>query len=178
MILDLLTQILQFVWDFIPRPDMVGPTERAACFWFGRYGRDKGPGCYIIWPLIQVWNKHCVVSQICETAVVPASDASGNDWKFRLALEYSISDILLYETSAYSAQNHLEQIGAYALVRLISEKTTQQMLETPIASICNKIARQIEDNARTKGISVIRVRSIMASRCLSVFLSQAERLAV
>lgn len=119
-----------------------------------------------------------MVSQICETAVVPASDASGNDWKWRLAIEYEIFDVLLYETSAYSAQNHLEQIGAYALVRIISEKTTEQLLETPISVICNKIARQIEENARTKGISVLKVRSIMASRCLSVFLSQAERLAV
>jgi hypothetical protein len=132
----------------------------------------------VIWPLIQVWKKHCVVSQICETAVVPASDASGNDWQFRLAVEYAIHDVLLYETTAYSAQNHLEQIGAYALVRLISERTTEELLDTPIASICNKICGQIEEEAEHKGISVLRVRSIMATRCLSVFVSQAERLAV
>lgn len=175
---ELLTQIIQFLWDFIPRPDLVGPTERAACFWFGRWGRDKGPGVYCIWPLIQQWRKHCVVSQICETAVVPVSDASGNNWKWRLAIEYEISDVLLFETSAYSAQNHLEQIGAYALVRIISEKTTDEILNTPIASICNKIGRQIVRNAAGKGISVMRVRSIMATRCISVFLSEAERLAI
>jgi len=178
MILELLTQIVQFFWDFIPRPELVGPSERAACFWFGRYGRDKGPGFYIVWPLIQIFHKHCVVSQICETAVVPVSDSSGNDWQWRLAIEYELSDVLLYETSCYSAQNHLEQCGAYALVRIISEHTTDQLLNRPISIICNKIAEQISEQAAKTGIRVIRVRSIMATRCLSVFLSQAERLAV
>ncbi len=176
--LELLTQIIQFFWDFIPRPELVGPTERAACFWFGRYGRDKGPGVYVIWPLVQVFRKHCVVSQICETAIVPATDASGGEWQWRLAIEFDISDVLAYETSCYSSQNHLEQIGAYALVRIISEFETDELLQKPIASICNKIARQISSNAATRGIRVLRVRSIMASRCIALFHSQAERLAV
>lgn len=175
---ELLTQIIQFLWDFIPRPELVGPTERAACFWFGRYGSDKGPGFYIIWPLIQHFQKHCVVSQICETAVVPATDASGKEWKWRLAIEYEISDVLLYETSSFSSQNHLEQIGAYSLVRIISQNDTDTLLETPIASICNKIHKQISELALDRGIKVLRVRSIMASGCVSIFLSQAERLAV
>lgn len=177
MLLDLLGQVLQYIWDLLPRPIIVKPTERAACYWFGRYGRDKGPGLYVIWPVIQHWQEHPVVSQICETAIIAATDASGCDWKWRLAIEYEINDVLLYESSCFSSQNHLEQLGGSALVSIISANSTETLLNKPVTSICRRIRDRITEPSLERGIVVLNVRSVMAVKCFSAFVSHAERLA-
>jgi hypothetical protein len=174
---DLLAQFFQYVLDFLPRPQIVGPTEGAACYWFGRYGREKGPGIYIVWPIVQYWRTHVVVSQICETAIIAATDESGESWKWRLAIEYEICDLLKFESSSFSSQNHLEQLGGSALVSIISSNNTERLTNSTSFSICKKIRERIEEPARSRGIEVIAVRSVMAVKCMSLFVSQAERIA-
>jgi len=175
--LDLITHFFQYITSLLPRPEIVGPTEEAVCYWLGRYGRCKGPGVYLIWPIIQYWRTHVVVSQICETAIIAATDATGENWKWRLAIEYEISDILKFETSAFSSQNQLEQLGGSALVAIISENTTEVLTNRPVSTICAKIKERIEEPAEKNGITVLAVRSVMAVKCFSFFVSQAERLA-
>jgi hypothetical protein len=174
--LDLLTQIIQFIWELLPRPTIVGPMEESACFWFGRYGRRKGPGLYLIWPLIQYWRVHTVASQICETAIIAVTSSDDKDWQWRLGIEYEIHDILKYETGQFSGQNHLEMLGGAALVRIISQLSSDQIKEAGVWRICNKIKTRIIDSADQRGMKVIGVRPIMASRCRAFFVSQAERL--
>lgn len=174
---DLIAQFFQYILDFLPRPQIVGPTEKAVCYWFGRWGRTKGPGIYIVWPIAQYWRTHAVVSQICETAIIAATDATGSDWKWRLAIEYEIEDVLLFETSAFSSQNQLEQLGGSALVGIISSNTTGTLISKPVSTICATIRERIEEKARQYGIRVLAVRSVMAVKCFSVFMSNAERLA-
>lgn len=41
--LDLLTQIIQFIWELLPRPTIVGPMEEAACYWFVDGDEKKAP---------------------------------------------------------------------------------------------------------------------------------------
>lgn len=174
---DLIAHFFQYILDFLPRPEIVGPTERAVCYWFGRYGRSKGPGIYIIWPIAQYWRTHVVVSQICETAIIAATDATGSDWKWRLAIEYEIDDVLLFETSAFSSQNQLEQLGGSALVGIISNNETSVLIGRPVSTICSRIKDRISEPASRNGIKVLAVRSVMAVKCFSLFMSQAERLA-
>jgi regulator of protease activity HflC (stomatin/prohibitin superfamily) len=175
-VLDLLTQIVQFLWELMPRPTIVAPTEEAACYWFGRYGRAKGPGLYIIWPLIQYWRVHTVVSQICETAIIAVTSSDDKTWQWRIGIEYEISDILKYETMQFSGQNHLELIGGSGLVKIISQLTADEIKTRGVWSICNTIKVRISDSADQRGIKVLAVRPIMASQCVPVFLSRAERL--
>ncbi len=175
--LELLRQIVNFIWELLPRPTIVGPCDRAVCFWFGRFGRVKGPGWYVIWPLIQYWRVRPVVSQICETAIIAATDASGHDWQLRLAIEYRLHDVLEYEVSTFNSQNQLEQIGGYSLVALVTSRTTEQLQSLPIEELCSMIRNQIMLPVMQYGITVIDVRSVMAVRCRSFFLSHAERLA-
>jgi hypothetical protein len=174
--IELLTQIIQFVWELLPRPTIVGPTEQAACYWFGRYGRRKRAGLYVIWPLIQYWRVHTVVSQICETAIIAVTSQDGHDWQWRLGIEYEISDVLKYESAQFSGQNHVEMLGGSALVRIISQLSSEQIREYGVWKICSKIQSRITDSADQRGITVIGVRPIMASRCRPLFVSQAERL--
>ena len=176
--IELLTQILHFFWDMFPRPTVVGPTEQAASWWFGRpsTGKAKGPDWYIIWPMFQVWRCQCVVSQVCETAIIAVTDASDRDWQWRLGIEYEIHDILKYEVSQYSGQNHLEMLGGAALVRIITQMSSEQIKQRGVWAICSKIKERISDSADQRGITVKSVNPIMASRCRSFFVSQAERL--
>jgi SPFH domain / Band 7 family len=175
---DFLSQFFQLIWDMLPRPVMVKPTERASCWLFGKYPYDIGPGPKIIWPMIMHFHVYPVVSQICETAIIAVTDASGCDWQYRLAIEYRVTDVLAYDTSSFYAQNHLEQIGGHALVNLISGRTKDQLLEIPVSRICRLIKDRIAEKVIENGIEVIAVRTVMASRCRPIFLSNAERLAV
>jgi hypothetical protein len=72
--------------------------------------------------------------------------------------------------------NHLEMLGGAALVRIISQLSSEQIKEAGVWRICNKIKLRIADSADQRGMTVIGVRPIMASRCRSFFVSQAERL--
>ena len=174
--IELLTQILHFFWDLMPRPALVGPTEEAVCFWFGRWGRKKGPGLYLIWPLIQYWRTAVVTSQICETAIIAVSTSDNKDWQWRLGIEYCIHDLMLYETLQYSGQNHLELLGGSALVKVISQLTCAQIDDHGVFKICGVIKKRIADSADLRGITVINVRPLMASRCRPLFIANAERL--
>jgi regulator of protease activity HflC (stomatin/prohibitin superfamily) len=163
--------------EYLPRFESVLPTQRASCWWFMRWPREKGPGIYLVWPLVQHWNVHPVVSQICESAIVSVTDASGEAWKWRLVVEYSVHDVVAYDTTCYSAQNHLEQLAGNALVNILSAHTTEQLIQISNATICQKIKDRIAEKSEPVGITVIAVRSVMAVKCISVFLSNAERLA-
>lgn len=161
----------------LPRPVMVKPTERASCWLFGKYPYDIGPGPKIIWPMIMHFHVYPVVSQICETAIIAVTDASGEAWKWRLFIEYDIDDVLAYDTASYSSQNHLEQLAGNALVNVISANSTQSLLNISNSTICNRVKHRIEEKVSQFGIRVIAVRSIMAVKCISLFVSNAERLA-
>lgn len=174
--LELLTQILHFIWDLLPRPVIVGPTEQAVCYWFGRYARTKGPGMYVIWPLIQYWRTHVVVSQICETAIIAATSADNADWQWRLGIEYAIHDVRKYEVAQFNGQNHLELLGGAALVKVIASIPAARLKDIGTLKVCSVIRRRIADAAEMRGITVLHVRPLMASRCRTIFLSHAERL--
>lgn len=176
--IELLTQIIRFIWDLLPRPTLVGPSCRVACHWFGRYGKDKGPGIYIIWPLFQTWSKHFVFSQICETAIIAVASADGKDWQWRLGIEYEIHDVLKYEVMQFSGQNHLEMLGGAALVKVISQLTCEQIREHGTFKICSVIRKRISDSSELRGITVLNVRPLMASQCRPLFIANAERLVV
>ena len=174
--IELLTQIVHFIWDLLPRPVIVGPTEAAVCYWLGRWGKVKPPGFYVIWPLIQYWRTHVVVSQVCETAIIAVSSADSKDWQWRLGIEYEIHDVLKYETMQFNGQNHLEMLGGSALVKVVSNLTSQQIHDHGVFKICSVIKKRIYDTAELRGITVLGVRPIMASQCRPLFLSNAERL--
>jgi regulator of protease activity HflC (stomatin/prohibitin superfamily) len=174
--LELLRQIIEFFWEFIPRTTLVGPTERAVSFWLGRHGRVKEPGLYPIWPAFQHWRCVCVVPQLCETAVISCSTEDQREYQLRLAIEYQIDDLLLFETSQYSGQNYLEMLGGSALVKIISNMTSDRLNHHGIDKICRVVKERISDSADQRGIGVLGVKCIMFSRCRSFFVSQAERL--
>lgn len=174
--LDLLSQILGYIWDLLPRPVIVGPTERASCWWLGRYPRDCGPGVYLIWPIFMHWKIIPVVSQICETAIIAVDDMNGQAWQFRLAVEYEVSDVLQYDVSSFSGQNHIEQVAAYSLAALVSHNPTSYFRETPLPKVARVVKARTESSLSDRGVRILRVRIVMASRCRPLFLSQAERL--
>lgn len=176
--LELLSQILGFIWDFIPRPSLVGPTEEAVCYWLGKlkYKRKKGPGLYLIWPLIMEWRTYQIVSQICETAIVPVSDEDGVSWQIRLAIEFEVEDVFKFNENQYDAQVHLEQLGSSQLVSIISGMTTQKILDVGVNKICNLIYRRLQERMKDRGVSVTRIRPIMWDRCISLFHSQSQKL--
>lgn len=176
--LELLSQIIGFIWDFIPRLSTVGPTEEAALYWFGKlkYRRRKESGCYVIWPLIMEWRIYQIVSQICETAIVPVSDENGQSWQIRLAIEYEINDVLVFNEKQYDGQVHLEQLGSAQLVQIISGMSTENVIKIGVNKICNKIRERLFDNMQSRGITVLAVRPIMWDRCISLFHSQSQKL--
>lgn len=176
--LELLGQILGFIWDFVPRPSLVGPTEQAVCYWFGKhkFKKAKGPSLYLIWPLIMEWKIYQVVSQICETAIVPVSDESGVSWQIRLAIEFEIVDVLKFNEMQYDGQVHLEQLGSSQLVSIISGMTTEKIIDVGVGKVCNLIHKRLKDRMEDRGINVLRVRPIMWDRCISLFHSQSQKL--
>lgn len=176
--IELLGQILSFIWDFVPRTSLVGPTEEAACYWFGmkKYGKRKRPFLYLIWPVIMEWRVYQVVSQICETAIVPVADESGQSWQIRLAIEFEVTDILKFNENQYDAQVHLEQLGSSQLVTIISGLTTEKITEIGVSKICRKIKSRLEDRMAERGVGVLAVRPIMWDRCISLFHSQSQKL--
>ena len=152
--LELLGQILGFIWDFVPRPSLVGPTEQAVCYWFGKhkFKKAKGPSLYLIWPLIMEWKIYQVVSQICETAIVPVSDENGISWQIRLAIEFEITDVLKFNEMQYDAQVHLEQLGSSQLVNIISGMTTEKIIDVGVSKICHIIHKRLKDRMENRGI--------------------------
>ena len=176
--MELLGQILGFIWDMLPRPGIVGPTEEACRYWFGRkeWSSKKKPGLYFIWPLLMEWRVYQVVSQICETAIVPVSDMNGQSWQFRLAIEFEVADVLAFNESQYDGQVHLEQLGSAALVTSVSRMSTADIARTGVAAICHQIADDLHVSVESRGIRVNAVRAIMADRCISLFHSQSQKL--
>lgn len=176
--MELLGQILGFIWDMLPRPGIVGPTEEACRYWFGRkeLSSRKKSGIYFIWPLVMEWRVYQVVSQICETAIVPVADMSGQSWQFRLAIEFEVADVLVFNEAQYDGQVHLEQLGSAALVTSVSRMSTADIVAYGIASICEQIAEELHSKVERRGIRVVDVRAIMADRCMSLFHSQSQKL--
>lgn len=174
--IELITQIVHFLWDIIPRPSLVGPTEEAVCYWFGRYGKVKRSGLYLVWPMIQYWRVRIIVSQICETPVIAVTLADEREWQWRLHIEYEIADLLKYEVDQYSGQNHLEMLGGAALIEVLQKLTTPDMKRLGIRRVCHRIKRIIEVVALERGIQVLDVKSAMASRVRPIFISQAAKL--
>lgn len=174
--LEILAQILNLMWDFIPRPVIVAPTQMAFCSLFGKWNRVLGPGLYGVWPVIEVWSSRVVVSQLCETAVLSVSDASGKTWQYRIVVEYEIHDLMLHEIEQYDGQNHLEQVAGSAFLSRIANLSTEELLVTPLPTICEKVKESISEPMLDRGITVLAVRPVMAAQARSFFVSQAERL--
>ncbi len=176
--MELLGQILGFIWDMLPRPGIVGPTEEACRYWLGRreWASRKGSGFYFVWPLVMEWRVYHVVSQICETAIVPVADRSGQSWQFRLAIEFEIQDVLAFNVRQYDGQVHLEQLGSAALVSLVSKMPTEEVVGVGVESICEQIADGLRKKVVSRGIRIVDVGAIMADRCISLFHSQSQKL--
>lgn len=115
-------------------------------------------------------------SQLCETATITISAADESTWQFKLAIEYEIEDVVAYRRSQYSGQQQLEMLGGAALINIISEFTAKKYHEIGIRKICHVIRKRITDLAERRGIRVLQVKSIMASRVIPIFISKAERL--
>jgi hypothetical protein len=174
---DLIIHLIQLFLDCLPRPVRVTPTEEAALSWFYcTRCRRVGPGVYLVVPVIMYWRQYVVVSQICETAIVAVSTEDGEDCQWRIGIEYEVSDVVKYDVGQYSGQQHVEQLGAAELVRIISSRTAEQVRQLGVYKICRMIAQRIRDTAESRGVKIVSVRPLMASRCLPVFVSQAERL--
>ena len=178
--LELITQAMRWFLDTIPRPVIVGLTDRALSVWrlpyWNSQPKECGPGWYMVWPLFQEWFVVCTVSQICETATIVVSASDDSTWQFRLAIEYELEDLVLYRSAQYSGQQHVEMLGGAALVMIISESTAEQIRDRGVRKICHVIRKRITDLASLRGIRVLGVRSIMSSRVFPVFVSKAERL--
>lgn len=178
--IELITQALRWFMDMIPRPVIVTMTERAVSVWrlplWSSDPKDCGPGWYLVWPLFQEWFVVCVESQLCETATITISAADESTWQFKLAIEYEIEDVVAYRRSQYSGQQQLEMLGGAALINIVSEFTAEKYHSIGIRKICHVIRKRITDLAERRGIRVLQVKSIMASRVIPIFISKAERL--
>jgi regulator of protease activity HflC (stomatin/prohibitin superfamily) len=174
--IELLSTVLQFFWDLVPRPVLVGPTERAVCFLFGRWGRELGPGLYVVWPAVEEWQEYCVVSQLVETAILPVTTHDGQSWQVRLVVEYEIADPLRAHTLQHDIQLQVEQLAGSTLVTTMQNNDSQHIVSAGVRKLCRLTQGRISEALTRRGVHVLSVRAVMFDQCRSFFLSQAERL--
>ncbi len=175
--LNFLFHFIELFLDCVPRLDRVDPNEQAvfAPFYFCR-PRVVGPGVYPVIPAIMYWKKYCVVSQPVETAVLSVTTEDDQAWQWRLGVEYEIHDVIQYDLGQYSGQQHVEMRAGSILIQLIADRTGADLRELGVHKVCNLVLERVRDAVASRGVTVIAVHPLMASRCLPVFVSQAERL--
>lgn len=176
MLLELLGTILQYLWDFIPRPVLVGSTQKAVRFLFGRWGTVIQPGLCVVWPLVEEWEVYHVNEMVTETSIMPVTDLTGNSWQIRLVIEYEIWDPREYHLQQHDGRLKSELLAGSAALTLLSTMTTDEIKYAGIANVCKAIEDRISSDLYDRGVLVTGVRAIMFDRCRSFFLSNAERL--
>ena len=174
---ELLSTILQFVWDLLPLPRIIGPNERMTCFLLGKWGRVLKPGLYIIWPMVESCEEYTIITQVSETSILPVVNVDGNSYQLRIVVEYDISDVMTFHLSHADARLRLELLAGSTIINIVSQMTEVDIKEHGIIGICNAVKKRIKAPMKKNGINITLIRPVMFDRCTSLFISQAERLA-
>lgn len=151
--IDLLGQILQYIWEFIPRPVLIKSTEVGVSVLFGRWPRVINPRLTIVWPLIEEWAEYPVIQQTIETPIFWADDATTQTWQMQLAVDFVIGNALTYHKS----QQDGEQLILAAARGLAGGAVTDNASETVL---CDRLSKQLSG----RGIVIQRVRFVSLCR--------------
>jgi len=190
--LELFTTIFQFFWSWVPRPTLIGPTEAALCFIWGRtepiriklpYLPEINIKCARIlrsqvavqWDLFEEYTHYDLTPQWVETAILAISDMNGTQWQVRLVVEWKPTNLMKLHFSGVT-ESRIEQIAGASMLRVMEGMTTNKITELGSYRLSKKVRERAEEYLVDYGIKVLSARAVMFTKGPSLFISQAERL--
>ena len=94
--MDWLLSVVRFLFDLFPRPRVVTTDQRRVAFWLGRWPIVRGPGVYLEWPVLSVYETVQISEEVIRSEVV--KNGIKRCWMAR----FKVVDPLLWITVATS----------------------------------------------------------------------------
>lgn len=177
--IELLSEILEFFWDCVPRPVTVAANERASRFLCGRdfdgtrlegwVRQDFGPGVYCLLPLVEDWGQRVVTSQHQETGIIALQDGGGNKWHINLDVEFRVDDLPAFDILQLCGNQYIASAHADAAIRVA--RRCFSLAEISPHRFCIEVEALVEEKMDARGVGVIQVRSKRWQQCEAFHLS-------
>ena len=150
-----LTQLLDRLFCWIPRPWFVNPDESGVRITLGKRVKDCPPGWYIEVPLIHQFIKVNVATQGVRFAIQSAITADDVDVAIRGAVLYRISDArkAIFETDDFDES--LEAVAGGVIASFVAGKTYEQLRDRD--ALKAEIRQGLREEARGWGIKLMKV---------------------
>lgn len=130
--IELVSQILQFVWELLPRPVLVRSTEVGVSILFGRWPRIVKPGLTIVWEVIQEWEVYPSIEQTIRTE--PFLTESGQTWQISLSIDYLIIAPL---------QFHRSQQDGELKITTVAQRIACDMVVTDPSDLADRLTKAL-----------------------------------
>lgn len=105
--LEFLGQILQYVWEMLPRPELVKSTEVGVSFLFGKHPRIIRPRPTIVWELFEEWAVYPSIEQTSKTKPFEAEDYSHRTYRLTVSVDWTIKDPLIYHRAQQDGEERI-----------------------------------------------------------------------
>ncbi len=150
-----LSQLIEWLFCWVPRIMLVGPDEEGVRETLGRRWKRLKPGWYLWWPPIQRVIRIVVTPQVVNLPGQSAYTTDNVSIVISGALQYRIDDgaKVLLEVQDYDESLRALSLGI--ITAYVNSKTLRECMD--IDSLCNEILKGIRKASAGWGIKIMRV---------------------
>ncbi|MEK7608258.1 MAG: SPFH domain-containing protein [Patescibacteria group bacterium] len=136
-------QLLQYVWDLIPKPYLIACTHEGIKFVKGKPAKKLVPKMYWYWPLTtQMWSAPVVRQAIklksqplCTKDLVPVSVSA--------IVVFEISDIMKFGAKVWDGEETVGEVAEAAIPRIV---TTHTLAELQVSLQGGDVGREMKED--------------------------------
>lgn len=118
-----LVNFIDKLFCFIPRPWIIEPDESGIRITWGNHVKDRPPGWYLWWPLVQVVRKLVVVSQVVDLRSQSVKTKDGHSIIISGAIQYKIVDVRKTLLNVHDYDKSIQTLALGVIAEYVKNKT-------------------------------------------------------
>jgi regulator of protease activity HflC (stomatin/prohibitin superfamily) len=163
--IQLITEAVRFLFDAIPRVEIICADEMAVRFMFGKRVQVLSPGVYVYVPLISKIEKATVTLRSLGMKKQSLSSKDGQSLMIEAACFYEIRDIKKAIVENHDIRDIIEDI-VMSEIRTKVVSVSFSELQGSVKQIEEDVCRYSREYLKSKGVIVSTVRLLDIAKCI------------
>lgn len=156
-------QLLQYIWDFIPKPYLIPYTHGGLKFVRGKVPKVCKPGFYVYWPLTTTMWSAPIVRQAIIIESRPLVTKDKVSLSVSAIVVYEISDIFKFGARVYDGDETIGEVAQAAIPQIVTSHTFDDLNE----SLQGSAGIRLEDAADAEGVDAQPGARVLGNKYLT-----------
>jgi regulator of protease activity HflC (stomatin/prohibitin superfamily) len=150
-----LQQIFHKILALFPMTIILTSYEAGVLFTFGKYAKAKGPGWYVVWPVIHKFVFMEVQTQVVDLRTQSIRTKDEKDVVISGAIQYSIRDVKKAICNVQNVDVSLETLALGIILEFVNNKTLKECHSSK--DLKTEILKGMREAAQGWGVKIEKV---------------------